>query len=81
MYPFYEYKDNEYQEFIIDLIQELEPRYFAPWTVIYQELDECLEMYFVLKGTFDVGYELNKKATYRLRIGSKHVIGAFNMQF
>ena len=48
MYPFYEYKDNEYQEFIIDLIQELEPRYFAPWTVIYQELDECLEMYFVL---------------------------------
>jgi len=50
LYPYYTYFDHDYEMFILNLVIKLEPRFFAPKTIIYQELDESLEMYFVLKG-------------------------------
>ena len=51
---------------MINLLQKLEPRHFAAKEVIYQELDNADEIYFVMKGRFDVGYLLNRTAKYRL---------------
>ena len=63
------------------LIKNLEPRFFQGNQVIAEELDESLELYFVLKGTFDIGYEINKKKYYRIKFGPSNVIGAFNLTF
>lgn len=49
--------------------------------MIYNELDEVLELYFVQSGTFDVGYTINAQKVFRIRYGSKNVIGAFNIFF
>ena len=35
----------------------------------------------MLKGTFDVGYEINKKKYYRIKYGPGNVVGAFNLTF
>ena len=34
-----------------------------------------------MKGTFDIGYEINKKKYYRIKFGPGNVIGAFNLTF
>ena len=35
----------------------------------------------MLKGPFDVGYEINKKKYYRIKYGPGNVVGAFNLTF
>ena len=32
---------------------------------IAKELDECMEILFVMEGRYNVGYEINKKAHFR----------------
>ena len=79
-YPFYSYRDAEYSNFILALMQTLEPRFFKKQEIIFNELDEVGELYFVLEGNFDVGYEINNKKIYRLRFkGKKNIIGIFNV--
>jgi len=34
-YPYYTYNDQEYEKFILNMVIQLEPRYFAPKTIIY----------------------------------------------
>jgi CRP-like cAMP-binding protein len=80
-YPYFDYHDVEYQDFIEKLVIHLEPRFFKTNQIIAEELDESLEFYFVLKGTFDIGYEINKKKYYRIKFGPGNVIGAFNLNF
>ena len=43
----------------------LEIRYYPQKQMIFNELDECLEIIFVEHGKYDYGYELNKKKIYR----------------
>lgn len=80
-YPFFDYHDVEYQDFIQKLVRHLIPRFFKTNQIIAEELDESLEFYFVMKGTFDFGYEINKKKYYRIKFGPGNVIGAFNLTF
>jgi len=47
--------------------------------MIYKELDDCSEIYFVMSGKYDVGYEINKIRRYRIQFGDRTVIGGFNM--
>ena len=61
------------------LIENLEPRYFRSNTLLFGELDEIQEFYFVLAGVYDIGYEINNKKQYRLRYGPKTLIGAINI--
>ena len=49
----------------------LEPRFFKSQKIIYDELDEVRELYFVMKGSFDIGYEINNRKIYRLRFNGK----------
>jgi len=65
----------------MELIQNLEPRYFKPGHIIINELDEIMEFYCVQKGNFNVGYEINKKRYYRIKFGAGNLLGAFNLHF
>ena len=47
------------------IMRSLETRYFMKYEVIYKELDECLEVLFVLEGKYNVGYEINKIRRFR----------------
>lgn len=38
-------------------------------------------MFFIMKGTVDVGFEISRTAKYVLRLPSRNVIGAFNCTF
>jgi hypothetical protein len=46
-------------------MQHLEVRYFDAGQHISKELDECLEVLFVVSGRYNVGYEVNNKEKYR----------------
>ena len=54
-----------YSQFMTTIIQSLEVRFFNSGEVIYHELDECLEALFVIQGTYNIGYEVNKQQRYR----------------
>jgi hypothetical protein len=66
---------------VVDLISNLEPRVFNAKEIIYDELEEVNEVYFMQTGSFDVGYSINNLNCYRIRFGSRQVIGAFNVFF
>lgn len=65
----------------MSLIQILEPRTFKKKQQILSELDECLEIYFVLRGSFEAGFSINNKKIYRLMYSQNKTIGAFNVVF
>lgn len=80
-YSFYTWSDNQYQNFMIDILRKLEPRKFAEREYINYELDEVNEIIFIEKGEYDIGYEVNKMEKFKLRMGDNSVIGAFNICF
>lgn len=49
--------------------------------MIAHELDECLEVLFVLQGRYNVGFEVNKQQMYRRQFGHSTIIGGFSMCF
>ena len=66
---------------MLALLYHLEVRRFYPHKIIYKELEECQEIYFVMKGLYSVGFEINKIMKYRLQFSPRTAIGGFNMQF
>lgn len=46
-YSFFTWNDVQYQNFMIDILKNLEPRIFSPREVIYVELDEVNEILFI----------------------------------
>ena len=47
--------------------------------MIYRELDQVNELYFIMHGSYDVGYEINRVSRYRIQFGDRTVIGGFNL--
>ena len=52
--------DPDYRQFMLELVQNLEPLSHPAGTILMDELDEVGELTFVHKGKVAVGYELNK---------------------
>jgi len=77
----YSWVDQVYRDFMIGVIRILEPRAEKSGAAIYNALQTTDEMYFIMKGAVDVGFELNKKIKYCLRLKKGNVIGAFNCTF
>ena len=46
-------------------MENLQIRKFIKGAIIVKELDECNEVLFVIDGRYNVGYEVNKKVSYR----------------
>ena len=64
-YPFLTFNDDAYSQFMTLLMNNLETRQFNKGEIIAQELEECLEVSFVLQGRYNVGFEVNKQQMYR----------------
>lgn len=50
-------------------------------SILIEELDEVNEIFYVIKGQVDIGYELNKSKKYVIRYQDKTVIGGYNCTF
>lgn len=79
--PFYNFNDSEYRSFMLKLMISLETRNFQMNEIIYEELDDALEIHFVMSGTYNVGYIINQQAAYRLQFTDRTIIAGFNMVF
>ena len=42
-------------------MKNLHIRMYEANKIIVRELDECLEILFIFKGRYNIGYEINKK--------------------
>jgi hypothetical protein len=42
-------------------MRSLHIRYYEANQIIVKELDECMEILFIFKGKYNIGYEINKK--------------------
>ena len=50
-----------YSSFMISFMNSLETSFYFANEIIAKELDESLEVIFVDKGRYEIGYEINKK--------------------
>ena len=63
---------------MIGLLMNFEPRFEEAGAIVYQELEEIQEVLFPEKGSIDVGYVINRKPRYVLRISKGCMVGAYN---
>ena len=54
-----------YCSFMKNLMNSLEIRKFREGEIIANEMEESLEVMFVNKGRYDIGYEINNKKFFR----------------
>ena len=66
---------------MIKVMKTLEPRRYNEKTIIYEELQEILEITFVLSGTYFIGYEINKVKKMKLHRPPNTVFGGFELFF
>ena len=78
-YPFYEYKDSIYCDFMLNLLKTLEIRFFKKNVLIAAEMDECMEVLFVEHGYYKVGYQINNRVFFRRHFGMFTTIGGFSI--
>ena len=74
-------QNDYYAEFMTQIMKNLEVRQFKQGQIITQEQDECLEVYFIQNGRYNIGYEINRKRRLRKQFGPSTIIGAFQMCF
>lgn len=77
----YTWDDQIYREFMISILCNLEPRREKRGAILFEELEEIAEIFFVSQGTIDIGYEINRQRKFVLRQTDKLVIGAYNCCF
>ena len=64
-YPYHRYDDEMFCSFMKNLMNSLEIRKFREGEIIANEMEESLEVMFVNKGRYDIGYEINNKKFFR----------------
>ena len=57
----------------------LEVRQHKGYKIIFEELDEVTEIFFVIEGTYAAGFELNNQKFFKYKYFSKSIIGGFNV--
>lgn len=62
---------------MIQTVQFLEPRIEVAGITIFDELDEVNEIIFIMHGTVDMGFELNKMRKIGLRFRKSNAFGAY----
>lgn len=80
-FPYYTFDNENYNQFMLQMMSVLEMRRFEKGQIIANEMDESLEVIFVEQGRYNIGYEINKKPFYRVRFGESTSIGGFQITF
>jgi hypothetical protein len=79
---FYQWEDEEYAEFMKELLANLEPRREKAQTVLIEENEEWAEVLFFTKGSYCVGYELNRENHYVLLYrNATQILGMYGCTF
>ena len=69
---------------MIDTLAYMEPRCEEQGKLIYDQLEEVNEFFFIQKGCIDIGFRINSFSKYVVRMNPKKsqvVIGAYNCIF
>jgi hypothetical protein len=66
---------------MINLLRNLQPRMEPSGTILYRTVEEVEEIFFIEKGSVDIGFEINRDVKFIIRLGEAGVIGAYNMTF
>ena len=61
---FYTWVDQEYRNYMMFILQHLEPFYEKKNSIIVDEFDEFDLIHFIHKGTVRIGFEVNKVRKY-----------------
>lgn len=75
------FEDENYRNFIINMLSCLEPRFENRGTTMYKEGDEISEFIYVTKGKYNVGFELGGKNKFVLQFKDRGEIGQFPCTF
>ena len=78
---FFTWENSMYSNFMFDLLKVLEPRIQQKNDIVFNELDEVNEVIFFMTGAIDIGFEINRKQAYVLRIDNNILIGAYNVAY
>lgn len=71
----YNWSDEIYSNFMMQLLTFLEPVFFDKMNVIEDVFEEANQIFFMVKGTMVVGYELDSNKYYCIKIHDKGIIG------
>jgi hypothetical protein len=80
-HAYYTWNDYSYRQFMIEILQKLEPRKEEKNTILLNELDEINEVIFFDNGTFEIGYEINKFTKYVIKFRNYKVLEAYGATF
>ena len=75
------WEDQNYRDFMVGLLRSLEPRFEPAGTQIFQTLTEVRSIYFIMQGSVDVGFEINRLPKYVVRLGKGSTFGMYNVTF
>jgi len=78
---YYTWVDQNYRNFMTQLLLNLEPRRDPKHSILVDELDEFNEISFINQGEVVIGYEINKQRRYCIQFNNKCVIGAYGITF
>ena len=78
---FYTWQDQQYREFMFDMLQSLEPFFERKHVILINELEKFNVISFVIKGKVALGYEINKQKRYCVKYSDNIVIGAYGITF
>ncbi|CDW76967.1 cation channel family protein [Stylonychia lemnae] len=78
---FYNWNDTQYAQFMMNIMQNLEPRKYQRNDLILYDLEEVDEVIYVCSGQYGVGYQLNNQEYIAVKIGQKSVIGDHSVVF
>jgi hypothetical protein len=68
--------DQPYRELIFSIFLSLEPRRELKGTILFDVNEEVNEMFFIASGAIDVGFRIDYRPKFVLRLRQKGVIGA-----
>ena len=66
---------------MIKIVRTLEPRRLDAGKIIYKTIQEVDEIYFIEKGSVDIGFEINREPNYVIRLQKGGVVGIYNVTF
>ena len=78
-FPHYTFEDHNFSQFMIRILNALEYRLYLKDQIIVNELEECIELLFVEKGRYNIGYEINKKSYFPKQRGPMTIIGGYQI--
>ena len=67
-----------YMDFMLMLFRNLSPIRCPKGTLLYNQLEEISEVVFIEQGNIDVGFSVNNKEKWSLRLYDHSIIGAYN---